>query len=142
MDRVFICDLRVEAVIGIFDWERRIRQTLSIDLETATDCSIAAASEDVSDAVDYKALAKRIVEFLEASDFQLVETAAERTAAMLREEFGLPWLRLQLRKPAALREARDVGVIVERGELPASPRPSPLHQPLRPTDNSQRGPKG
>lgn len=115
MDTVFIRDLRVATVIGIFDWERRIRQTLSVDLEAATDCSAAAASDDVADAVDYKALAKRTVAFLEASEFYLVETAAERTAAVLREEFGLPWLRLQLHKPAALSEAADVGVVIERG---------------------------
>lgn len=115
MDTVFIRDLRVDAIIGIFDWERRIRQTLSVDLEAATDCSAAAATDDVAEAVDYKAVAKRTVAFLAASDFRLVETAAERTAAMLQEEFGLSWLRLQMHKPAALSEAGDVGVVIERG---------------------------
>ena len=124
MDTVFITDLRVDAVIGIFDWERRIRQTLSVDLEVATDCAAAAATDRLEQAVDYKALSKRIVGFLQESRFELVETAAERTAAMLREEFGIPWLRLRLHKPGALRDARDVGVEIERGERPGTGRPS------------------
>ncbi|HKJ70142.1 MAG TPA: dihydroneopterin aldolase [Gammaproteobacteria bacterium] len=118
MDTVFISDLRVEAVIGIFDWERRIRQTLSVDIELATDCAAAAAADDVAEATDYKAVAKRVVAFLQESQFQLVETAAERTAEMLRTELGASWLRLRLHKPGALRDARDVGVAIERGERP------------------------
>jgi dihydroneopterin aldolase len=118
MDTVFISDLRVDAVIGIFDWERRIRQTLSVDIEVAADCAAAAATDDVAQAVDYKDLAKRVVAFLQESQFQLVETAAERTAEMLRAEVGVPWVRLRLHKPGALREARDVGVVIERGEWP------------------------
>jgi len=118
MDTVFISDLRVDAVIGIFDWERRIRQTLSVDIEVATDCAAAAATDDVAQAVDYKALTKRVVAFLQESQFQLVETAAERTADMLRTELGVPWVRLRLHKPGALRHARDVGVAIERGERP------------------------
>jgi len=122
MDTVFISDLRVDAVIGIFDWERHIRQTLVVDLEVATDCAAAAATDDLAQAVDYKALSKRIVTFLKEGQFALVETAAERTAGMLREEFGLPWLRLRLHKPGALRDARDVGVEIERGDRPGTRR--------------------
>lgn len=118
MDTVFISDLRVDAVIGIFEWERRIRQTLVVDLEVAADCAAAAATDRVEQAVDYKALAKRIKAFLQESEFRLVETAAERTAQMLRDELGIPWLRLRLHKPGALRDARDVGVAIERGERP------------------------
>jgi dihydroneopterin aldolase len=124
MDTVFISDLRVDAVIGIFDWERHIRQTLVVDLEVATDCAAAAATDELDQAVDYKALSKRIVTFLQEGQFALVETAAERTAGMLRAEFGLPWLRLRLHKPGALRDARDVGVEIERGERPGIGRPS------------------
>ena len=118
MDTVFISDLRVDAVIGIFDWERRIRQTLSVDIELAADCGAAAASDDVAQAVDYKAVAKRVAAFLRESRFRLVETAAERTAEMLRAEVGVAWVRLRLHKPGALRDARDVGVVIERGEWP------------------------
>ncbi|MFP4560871.1 MAG: dihydroneopterin aldolase [Thiohalorhabdus sp.] len=118
MDKVFITDLRVSAVIGIFEWERRIRQTLAVDLEVAADCATAAATDRVTEAVDYKALAKRVSAFLGEGEFQLVETAAERTAEMVRAEFGVPWIRLRLHKPGALSGARDVGVEVERGQCP------------------------
>lgn len=115
MDTIFIRDLRVDTVIGIFDWERRIRQTISFDLEMATDIRKAAASDRIEDTLNYKAVAKRLIAFVEASEFQLVETLAERCAEIVREEFGVPWLRLTVNKTGAVRGARDVGVIIERG---------------------------
>lgn len=115
MDIVYIRDLKVDTVIGIFDWERRIRQTVSIDLEMACDITRAAASDNIADALDYKAVAKRLIGFIETSEFLLVETMAEKIAAIVREEFGVPWLRLRLSKPGAVRGAQDVGVIIERG---------------------------
>ncbi len=115
MDTIFIRDLRVDTVIGIFDWERRIRQTISLDLELATDIRKAAASDRIEDTLNYKAVAKRLIAFVEASEFQLVETLAERCAEIVREEFGVPWLRLTVNKTGAVRGARDVGVIIERG---------------------------
>jgi len=115
MDIVFLRDLRVDTVIGIYDWERRIRQTVSVDLEVATDVRRAAASDAIEDAVDYKALAKRLSEFIAQSEFQLVETLAERAAAMILAEFQVPWLRLSLTKPGALPDCRGVGVVIERG---------------------------
>ncbi|MDF2446215.1 MAG: folB [Moraxellaceae bacterium] len=118
MDIVYIRDLKIETVIGIFDWERRIRQTVSLDLEMATDIRKAAASDDIKDALDYKSVAKRLIAFVEGSEFLLVETLAEKIAGIVREEFGVPWLRLQLSKPGAVRGAQDVGVIIERGEKP------------------------
>jgi dihydroneopterin aldolase len=116
MDIVYIRDLKIETVIGIFDWERRIRQTVSLDLEMATDIRKAAASDDIKDALDYKSVAKRLIAFVEGSEFLLVETLAEKIAGIVREEFGVPWLRLRLSKPGAVRGAQDVGVIIERGE--------------------------
>lgn len=116
MDIVYIRELRIDTVIGIFDWERRIRQAVCIDLEMATDIRKAAASDNIADALDYKAVAKRLIVFVEGSEFLLVETLAEKIAALVREEFGVTWLRLQLSKPGAVRGARDVGVIIERGE--------------------------
>ena len=116
MDIVYISDLKVDTVIGIFDWERRIRQTVSLDLEMATDIRKAAASDHIDDALDYKSIGKRGIQFIEDSDFQLVETLAERVADVVREEFGVAWLKLRLSKPGALRGSRDVGVIIERGE--------------------------
>ncbi|MCP3666972.1 MAG: dihydroneopterin aldolase [Gammaproteobacteria bacterium] len=115
MDIVFIRDLRIDTVIGIYDWERKIRQTVVLDLEMGADISRAATTENIEDALDYKAVSKRLISFVEESEFQLVETLAERCAAVIREEFGVPWVRLTLNKVGAVSAARDVGVIIERG---------------------------
>lgn len=115
MDIVFIRGLRAETVIGIYDWEREIRQTVEIDLEMGTDIRKAAASERIEDTLDYKAVSKRLVSFVESSQFQLVETLAERCAGIVLDEFGVPWVRLTLNKIGAVSTARDVGVIIERG---------------------------
>jgi len=116
MDTIFLRDLRIDTVIGIYDWERRIRQTVSLDLEMATDIRKAAASDKIDDTLNYKAVAKRIIGFVEQSEFQLVETLAERVADLVLDEFNIPWIRLTLNKTGAVRGARDVGVIIERGE--------------------------
>ncbi|MGD8934455.1 MAG: dihydroneopterin aldolase [Gammaproteobacteria bacterium] len=116
MDIVYISDLRIETVIGIYDWEREIRQVVSIDLEMAADNRKAAATESIEDALNYKAVAKRLIHFVEASEFQLVETLAERIAEIVLEEFDVDWLRLKLGKPGAVTGSREVGVIIERGE--------------------------
>jgi dihydroneopterin aldolase len=115
MDLVFIEDLRIDTVIGIYDWERRTRQTIALDIEMAFDNTRPAASDAIGDTLDYKAVSKRLIAFVEASSFQLVETLAERCAALIREEFGVSWLRLRLSKPGAVRGARSVGVVIERG---------------------------
>jgi len=119
MDIVYIRDLQIETVIGIYDWERRIRQKISIDLDMGSDIRPAAASEDIAQALDYKAVAKRLISFVEGSEFLLIETLAERIADIVREEFGVPWLRLRLGKPGAVTGSRDVGVIIERGQREA-----------------------
>ena len=119
MDIVFLRGLKVETVIGIYDWEREIRQSVILDLEMSTDVRRAAASEDIRDAVNYKAVAKRLVAFIEASEFQLVETLAERCAGIILDEFEVEWLRLTLNKAGAVSAARDVGVIIERGNRAA-----------------------
>ena len=114
-DIIFISDLRIETIIGIYDWERKVRQTVSLDLEMATDIRKAAASDGIEDTLNYKAVAKRLIAFVGDSEFQLVETLAERIAGIVTDEFGVPWLRLKLHKPGALRGSRDVGVMIERG---------------------------
>ena len=119
MDIIFIDGLAVDTVIGIYDWERKIKQAVFFDLEMATDCCKAAATESVDDALNYKSVAVRVREFVEASDFQLVATLAERTAALILDEFDVSWLRLRLNKKGALRGATDVGVIIERGSREA-----------------------
>jgi len=118
MDRVFIEDLRVQTVIGIFDWEREIKQTVSLDLEMAFDIAAAARSDNIADTLDYKAVSKRLIQFVEKSEYQLVEALAEECARIILAEFPVPWLRLKLGKPGAVRGSSAVGVIIERGTLP------------------------
>lgn len=115
MDRVLIEDLRLEATIGIFEWERRIHQRLVLDLELATDAARAAASDDIADALDYKAITKRVRALVESSTWQLVESVAEAVATLLADEFGVRWVRVAVRKPGAVTGAKNVGVVIERG---------------------------
>jgi len=116
MDIVFLRGLRIETVIGIYDWEKAIRQPIVLDLEMASDVARAAATDRIDDALDYKAISKRLKQFVGESRFELVETLAERCAEILRTEFGIPWVRLRLNKIGAVTDADDVGVIIERGE--------------------------
>ena len=118
MDTVFIEDLRIDAVIGIYDWERRVRQTLSFDIEMAFDNTVPAATDDIALTLNYKDVSKRLIDYVGASSFGLVETLAERCAAIIREEFGVRWVRLKLSKPGAVRGAKAVGVRIERGTRP------------------------
>ncbi len=120
MDIIFLHELKVDTVIGIWDWERKIRQTVVIDLEMAADIREAAASDRVDDTLNYKLVAKRLQQFVGDSEFQLVETLAEKIAAIVNDEFGVPWVRVRVNKPGAISGARDVGVLIERGERPDS----------------------
>jgi len=115
VDIVFITELKAETVIGIYDWEREIRQPVILDLELGTDIRAAAASDSIQDTLDYKTISTRLTTFIEASEFGLVESLAEHCAQILLNEFDVPWLRLKLNKIGALSAARDVGVIIERG---------------------------
>ena len=114
-DHVFIQDLRIDTCIGIFAWERRIKQKVSLDLEMACDVAKAAATDKIDDTLNYKAVAKRLIQFVSKSEFDLVETLAERCAEIVLNEFDVPWLRLRISKPAAVRGSREVGVMIERG---------------------------
>lgn len=115
MDIIFLRDLRVETVIGIFEWERTLRQTVTLDLEMAADVRRAAASDEIGDTLDYKAVAKRLIAHVEASEYKLVETLAESVARIVVTEFDVPRVKVVLNKPGAIRGARDVGVVIERG---------------------------
>ena len=116
MDIVYIKNLRVETVIGIFDWERKIKQTVSIDIEMATDITSAAASDCIDNTLDYQSISVRIIEFVKESSFQLIEALAEAISDILRTEFHVSWLKLRVGKPGAIPDAEDVGVIIERGK--------------------------
>jgi dihydroneopterin aldolase len=119
MDKIFLDELRIETIIGIWEWERKIRQTIIIDLEMSADIARAAATDDVADTLNYKSVAKRLQSFVGESSFQLVETLAERIAAIIRDEFDVAWVKVTVHKPGAIRGSKDVGVIIERGEMPA-----------------------
>ena len=116
MDIVYIRDLRIETIIGIYDWEREVKQTVSLDLEMAHDIRRAAETDDIVHALNYKSIAKRLISFIEKSEFLLVERMAEEVANIVREEFSVPWVRLRVSKPGALRRSKDVGILIERGE--------------------------
>lgn len=115
MDIVYINDLKIDTIIGIYDWERQVRQTISLDLEMGTDIRKAAETDDIQFALNYKAVSKRLIDFIGGSEFLLVETMAEQVAEIIRQEFNVPWLRLRIGKPGAVRGARDVGIVIERG---------------------------
>ena len=113
-DIVFIEDLRIQTVIGVYDWEREITQTISLDLQMAFDIRRAAQSDQIIDTLDYKTVSKRLIQVVETSEFQLVEALAEHCAAIVLEEFPINWVRLKLSKPGAVRGSSAVGVIIER----------------------------
>jgi 7,8-dihydroneopterin aldolase/epimerase/oxygenase len=114
MDKIFIHALKTEAIIGIFDWERQVKQTVIVDIEIGADITKAALSDSIDDTLNYKRVAKRVLAFVEESKFHLVETLAQHIAMLLLEDFGIAWVRLSLSKPGAIRSSRDVGVILER----------------------------
>lgn len=115
MDIIYLNDLRIDTVIGIYDWERRTKQTVIFDIEMGADVGKAARSGDIGHTVSYDAVAKRLISYVGAAEFELIETLAERVAGILLDEFNVPWCRLRLNKRGAVRGARDVGIIMERG---------------------------
>ncbi len=117
MDIVYIKQLEIETIIGIYDWERKVRQKVCMDLEMAFEIRKAGISDNIEDTLNYKAVAKRIIQFVEDSEFMLIEALAENIASIIREEFPVPWLKLTLGKPGAVNGSRDVGVIIERGHV-------------------------
>ncbi len=118
MDKIFLDELKIDTIIGIWDWERKIRQTVIIDLEMSADIARAAASDSVEDTLNYKSVAKRVQQFVADSRFQLVETLAERIAGVIRDEFEVAWVKVRVHKPGAIRGSKDVGIEIERGEQP------------------------
>lgn len=114
MDKVFLRDLRIDTVIGIWEWERHVRQTVSLDLEMATDVGRAAAGDDIAAALNYKEVAKRLIEFVASSRFELVESLTEAVARIVVTEFGVAWVKVSIAKPAAIEGSREVGVSIER----------------------------
>jgi len=116
MDIIYLKDLRIDTIIGIYNWERCTRQTVILDVEMGTDIRKAAESDNIEHTLDYKAVAKRLISFVGESEFELVETLAERVAEIILNEFMVSWVRLSINKQGAVRGVRDVGVIIERGK--------------------------
>ena len=114
MDKIFIHALKTETIVGIFDWERQVKQTVIMDIEFSADIAKAALSDSIDDTLNYKRVAKRVLAFVDESSFHLVETLAERIAMLILEEFGVGWVSITLSKPGAIRGSRDVGVMLER----------------------------
>ena len=114
MDKLFIRELKVETIIGFWDWERRVKQTVSIDLEIGADARPAAAADAVSSALNYEPVAKRLVEFVGTSQYHLVESLADAVARIVINEFGAPWVQVSVAKPGAIPAAREVGIVIER----------------------------
>lgn len=113
-DTIFLHELKVETIIGIEDWERKIRQSVSIDLEMGADIRCSAKSDSIDDALNYKAVAKRVEQFVSGSEFQLVETMAEKIAELVLQEFEVPWIQVRISKPGAIRGSKNVGALIHR----------------------------
>jgi 7,8-dihydroneopterin aldolase/epimerase/oxygenase len=123
-DRIFLRGLAVECIIGFIEWERRVKQTVVIDLELPVDCRHASLTDEVADTLDYKKVAKGVIAFVEDSQFKLVETLAQRVALLVLEEFNVEWVRVSINKPGAIRGSRDVGVSIERTRANLAPKPA------------------
>ena len=114
-DTIYLNGLQIETIVGIWDWERQIPQTVVVDLEMAADIARAAATDKIDDTLNYKLVSKRVQSLVQDGGFQLVETMAEKIAEAVMTEFDVPWIRVRINKPGAIRGARDVGVLIERG---------------------------
>ncbi|VAW99701.1 Dihydroneopterin aldolase [hydrothermal vent metagenome] len=115
MDIIYLTELDVETIIGIYDWERTTKQTISLDIEMATDIAKAANSDAIEDTLNYKAVAKRLIEYVASTEFQLIETLSEKICDIIMNEFSVPWVKLRVSKPGAIRGSKNVGVMIERG---------------------------
>ncbi len=118
MDIIYLSDLKIETIIGIYEWERKVKQTVSLELQMAANIRKSAETDTIDDTLNYKAVAKRLIDFVEESNYQLIETLAEKITEIVLTEFNVPWVKLKLSKPGAIRGAKDVGIIIERSQTP------------------------
>lgn len=116
MDIIFLHGLKCECTVGVWEWEKQITQTLVLDLDLAADIAKAAATDELEDTINYKAVAERVIEFIQASKFQLIETLAEEVARIIREEFAIRWVRVRVNKGGAVKDVNNVGILIERGD--------------------------
>ena len=114
MDIVFIKELCIEAIIGIYDWERKIKQVVCIDLELGTEIKKASESENIEYTIDYKAVAKKVKATVQEGEFFLIETLAEEIIKMKFDNFDITHVKGRFSKPGAVTGSKEVGVIIER----------------------------
>lgn len=114
MDIVYIRDLRIDAVIGIYDWEKQIHQQINVNLEMGWDNKKAAETDDIQYTLNYKEAAKLVKDLVQKSEFELVETLAEKIAELLLDKMNIPWIKVSLGKPMAVTDSKEVGVTIER----------------------------
>jgi dihydroneopterin aldolase len=114
VDKIFLRELKIETIIGFWEWERRVKQIVSIDLEIGTDARVAASSDGIAGTLNYEQLAKRLVAFVGESQYQMVEALATAVGQIVVREFGAPWVKVSVAKPGAVPAAREVGVVIER----------------------------
>tara|TARA_B100000963_G_scaffold218906_1_gene190879 strand:- start:2589 stop:2960 length:372 start_codon:yes stop_codon:yes gene_type:complete len=120
VDKIFLSEIKIETTVGIWEWEKRIKQTVIIDIEMSADIKKAAATDDINDTLNYKAVAKSVRKLVEESQFQLVETMAEKISELILTEHDVDWVKVKVNKPGAIRGSKGVGIIIERGKNKSS----------------------
>jgi len=115
MDTIFIQDFRLDILIGIYEWERRVPQTVQFDLEIAIPPKDGPRTDRIGETIDYSKVVRRIEETLRAQHFLLLERLSEHVAHLILTEFGAPWVKVSVNKISALRNVKRLGVTIERG---------------------------
>lgn len=116
MDIIFLRELKVETLIGVYEWEKRVPQTLQLDMEIALPNTRACQSDDIRDALDYSEIVRHIQSALSKHHFNLLEALAERIAQILLADFNVPWVKVSVAKLNAIRDSRMVGISIERSQ--------------------------
>ncbi|MBI2790910.1 MAG: dihydroneopterin aldolase [Gammaproteobacteria bacterium] len=114
MDKIVISDIKLNTIIGVYDWEKQASQNIHLDIALSTDAKKIAATDDLSHAIDYSAVIKHIFDYVQTNHFQLIETLAEKLATEVLQHFSTEWVQITLHKPGALLQAKDVSITIER----------------------------
>jgi dihydroneopterin aldolase len=118
MDILFIQQLALSTTIGVYDWEKKIKQKILVDLQMSSDVSHAAASDNINDTIDYANVSDAITRHVEQNTFELIETVAQIVADMVLDDFGAQWVSVTIQKPGAVQNAQSVGVKITRQKQP------------------------
>ena len=120
MDIVFLEEIKLDIVIGIYEWERKVPQTIRIDIDIGLPHSRGGETDSIADTIDYGAVMARIRQTAAEQHFFLVEALAEHIATLIRTEFGAPWVKVSVAKLGMLRGVKRLGIVIERGERPSA----------------------